>query len=154
MSEPTSAQEAYAADMMLDAQIDAWYDAWHDAIHKPLNEPLGPEAPDPESPPGVSSSPDTFTVDIEEILHVEFDTPDPESPPTFTVEVDEILYVESDLGTTHPWYEDVGECVAFARWYWAGPQYAARSVVGEILDFFEKPWKWTPEYAGYKAENP
>ena len=27
MSDPTSAQEAFAADAMLDAQIDAWYDA-------------------------------------------------------------------------------------------------------------------------------
>jgi hypothetical protein len=27
-------------------------------------------------------------------------------------------------------------------------------VVGEILDYFEKPWKFEEEYAGYKAENP
>ena len=34
MSEPTPAQEAYAADMELDAQIDDWYDA----NRKPINE--------------------------------------------------------------------------------------------------------------------
>ena len=43
MIEPTAAQEAYAADMALDAQIDAWYDA-----RPPTNEPDLTETPDPE----------------------------------------------------------------------------------------------------------
>ena len=99
MSEPTAAQEAYAADMALDAQIDDWYDA----NRKPVNQP-------PE------------------------ETPAPEPPPL------------------HPWHEDIGECVAFARWYWEGA-WSIRGTVGEILDFFEKPWHFEEEYQGYKEEQ-
>ncbi len=52
-----------------------------------------------------------------------------------------------------PWYEDIDECVTFARWYWKGALNFIGSA-GEILDFFEKPWHFDEEYAGYKAENP
>ncbi len=48
------------------------------------------------------------------------------------------------------WYDDPDETVAFARWYWDG-SLNARGAAGEILDYFEKPWKFNEEYAGYKA---
>lgn len=52
---------------------------------------------------------------------------------------------------TH-WYDDPDEVVAFARWYWEGA-HGIRGEFANLLDYFEKPWKWTPEYAGYKADH-
>ena len=101
MSEPTAAQEAYAADMALDARIDAYYDEHH----KPVNQPDPLDA-----------------------------APDPEPPPQYL------------------WYEDIDECVAFARWYWQGTFNYIGSA-REILDFFEKPWKFEEEYGWYKADK-
>jgi hypothetical protein len=60
--------------------------------------------------------------------------------------------IQTHLGEPH-WYDDPDEVVDFARWYWVGA-HSVRGVVGEILDYFEKPWKFKEEYAGYKAENP
>jgi hypothetical protein len=50
------------------------------------------------------------------------------------------------------WWHDVDEAVAFARWYWQGALNFIGSA-GEILDFFEKPWKFDEEYQGYKHRN-
>ena len=50
------------------------------------------------------------------------------------------------------WYEDRDEVVAFARWFWEGA-YSVRGTVGEILDYFEKPWHWTEEYKTYKEDT-
>ncbi len=50
------------------------------------------------------------------------------------------------------WYDDRDEVVAFARWYWEGA-YSIRGTVGEILDYFEKPWKFDEEYKTYKEDT-
>ena len=50
------------------------------------------------------------------------------------------------------WYEDRDEVVAFARWFWEGT-YNAIGTTGEILDYFEKPWKFTSEYTLYREET-
>ena len=55
--------------------------------------------------------------------------------------------VELDL---HEWWMDHDEVVAFARWYWDG-MYSKSG--RDIIDFFEKPWKWTPEYEGFLKER-
>ena len=47
------------------------------------------------------------------------------------------------------WFEDPDEVVAFARWYYEG----SRTHWREVVDLFEKPWKWEPEYRGYVAER-
>jgi hypothetical protein len=49
------------------------------------------------------------------------------------------------------WYDDPDNVLAFAQHYWSGPTYSQRGVVKEILDYFEKPWKWTPEYEEWRA---
>ncbi len=64
----------------------------------------------------------------------EDEAPDPDPPPL------------------HPWYEDSSECVTFARWYWDGTLNAI-GTAGEILDFFEKPWKFDPEYDDFLAQK-
>lgn len=48
----------------------------------------------------------------------------------------------------NPWYDDRDEVVDFARWFWEGA-WSIRGTVGEILDYFEKPWKWEPEHKDY-----
>jgi len=50
------------------------------------------------------------------------------------------------------WFHDPDETVAFARWYWDGA-HSIRGTAGEILDYFEKPWLFNEEYAGYKHET-
>ncbi len=50
------------------------------------------------------------------------------------------------------WYEDRDEVVAFARWFWEGT-YNYIGTTGEILDYFEKPWKFTSEYTLYREES-
>ena len=47
------------------------------------------------------------------------------------------------------WYDDPGEVVEFARWFFDG----ATARAGEVIDVFEKPWKWNEEYQGMKAEK-
>ncbi len=51
------------------------------------------------------------------------------------------------------WYNDPDEVVAFARWYWEGPDYGVRSSKNEIFDYFEKPWKYDSEYWEWKKET-
>lgn len=46
------------------------------------------------------------------------------------------------------WFEDPEEVVSFARWFFDG----ATARAGEVIDVFEKPWKWDEEYRGWKAE--
>jgi hypothetical protein len=58
--------------------------------------------------------------------------------------------VEMDL---HEWWTDHDEVLAFARWYWDGAAHYPTCPAREILDYFEKPWKWSPEYEGYKEEQ-
>ena len=58
----------------------------------------------------------------------------------------------AELDTTSEWYEDRDEVVAFARWFWEGT-YNLIGTTGEILDYFEKPWKFTPEYLDYKKDT-
>jgi hypothetical protein len=77
---------------------------------------------------------DAQIADLMEARYYPEEAPDPDPPPL------------------HPWYEDIDECVAFARWYWQGT-FNYIGTAGEILDFFEKPWHFDEEYAGYKAEN-
>ena len=50
------------------------------------------------------------------------------------------------------WYDDLDEVVAFARWYWAPPYLSPHGVVGEIFDYFEKPWHFTEEYELWKED--
>ncbi len=50
------------------------------------------------------------------------------------------------------WYEDRDEVVSFARWFWAGT-YNAIGTTGEILDYFEKPWKWDSEHKDWVDEG-
>lgn len=49
------------------------------------------------------------------------------------------------------WYDDRTEVVRFARWFWAGT-FNYTGTTGEILDYFEEPWKFNKEYALYKEE--
>ncbi len=49
------------------------------------------------------------------------------------------------------WYEDRDKVVAFARWFWEGT-HSIRGTVGEILDYFEEPWKFDDEYRDYQEE--
>ena len=53
------------------------------------------------------------------------------------------------------WWTDHDEVVAFARWYWEGTfnVFGTVGTVGEILDYFEKPWKFNEEYEGYKEDT-
>ena len=48
------------------------------------------------------------------------------------------------------WYDDRGEVVAFARYFWEGT-YNYIGTTGEILDYFEEPWRFNEDYALYKA---
>jgi hypothetical protein len=61
------------------------------------------------------------------------------------------VHFAAQKGVLSKWYLDHDEVVAFARWYWQGSCYGCWK--SDILDFFEKPWKWTPEYMGYKEEQ-
>ena len=51
------------------------------------------------------------------------------------------------------WWNDRDEVVAFARWYWSGPNFGVRGQTTEVIDYFEKPWKWTTEYTEWKGES-
>jgi len=57
------------------------------------------------------------------------------------------------MGLVKNWYNDIDEVVAFARWYWQGPLLSPRGVAGEIIDYFEQPWHFTPEYEAWKADD-
>ncbi len=46
------------------------------------------------------------------------------------------------------WFDDLGEVLAFGRWYFDGSHVST----ADIFYYFEKPWKWNDEYAGYKKE--
>ena len=48
------------------------------------------------------------------------------------------------------WWENPSELIAFANWYWEG---TANRSSREILEFFEKPWKWKTEYQWYQANT-
>ncbi len=48
--------------------------------------------------------------------------------------------------------DDRDEVVAFARWFWEGA-YNSIGTTGEILDYFEKPWKFDEEYKIYKEDT-
>lgn len=49
--------------------------------------------------------------------------------------------------TDKQWFDDPDEVLAFAHWYFD----SGTVLVREILYFFEKPWKWTPQYEEWKA---
>ncbi len=57
------------------------------------------------------------------------------------------------MGSIENWYDDIGEVVAFARWYWAPPHLSPRGVVGEILDYFEDPRLFTEEWILWKDDT-
>jgi len=76
---------------------------------------------------------------------------------TLDAQIDEHLqeqYEQKTLDHETPdsWFHNRDEVVAFARWYWQGT-YNAIGTTGEILDYFEKPWLFNEEYAGYKHET-
>lgn len=48
------------------------------------------------------------------------------------------------------WYDDPDEVVGFARWYFDVSYIRVRN---DLLDYFEKPWKWNDEYEGYKEDD-
>lgn len=53
------------------------------------------------------------------------------------------------------WFEDHTELVAFAHWLADNGHFDGanrRQTADNVLYYFEKPWKWTPEYEGWKAE--
>ena len=50
------------------------------------------------------------------------------------------------------WYDDRDKVVAFARWFWEGT-FNSIGTTGEILDYFEKPWKFDEEYRLYREET-
>ena len=52
------------------------------------------------------------------------------------------------MGEMIPWYDDPAEVAVFARWFF--DMSATRP--SEVIDLFEKPWKWTEEYESWKNE--
>ncbi len=56
------------------------------------------------------------------------------------------------MASTREWWEDHSELIGFARWYWEGPNIGIRPPTTEVIDYFEKPWKYTEEYEGYKKD--
>ena len=47
------------------------------------------------------------------------------------------------------WYEDHATLIQFA---WDHFEPLGDSTAQEVIEFFEKPWKWTPEYETWAAE--
>ncbi len=54
----------------------------------------------------------------------------------------------SDKYVEGSWYDDPDEVAKFARWFFEG----ATARAGEVIDVFEKPWKWDEEYQGMEAD--
>jgi hypothetical protein len=50
---------------------------------------------------------------------------------------------EQTQSTTTPWYGNHDDVVSFAR-VLVDAEWLDTS--GEVIDYFERPWKWSPEY--------
>jgi len=51
--------------------------------------------------------------------------------------------------TVAVWWNDPEEVVAFARWFFMG----GGTRPTQVIDLFEKPWKWNTEYQDYAADK-
>jgi hypothetical protein len=61
------------------------------------------------------------------------------------IEINRQFNTHRDAKQTQNWWEDHDELISFARYFFDGPG-------SEIIDFFEKPWKWNSEYQASHAE--
>lgn len=51
---------------------------------------------------------------------------------------------------TEKWYQDYREVISFAEVLNQADEF---STPEDVIYFFEKPWKWTPEYISWKEEQ-
>ena len=55
---------------------------------------------------------------------------------------------DQKVTTDDPWYEDLDEVIAFARWY-----FVSKVSPKTVINVFEKPWKWNSEHDEYVADK-